>query len=631
MGSLYNDQQIFSNPLNPPLHCTNTRHAMTRPHHHLHPPTVVAPAQKAVSLIWGREHQSKLQVLMTQRSSQARFAPGAYVFAGGKVDEDDHTYAAHYAKLHAHHQAQSHENSLTPYRARTEQTHEHLSQAAAALRESFEEVGLVLVRNKTGHLLSASEVWGPGGLRQEQPLYEQLSVRDWHLALDHLYVMCHWVTDRDLPIRFDVPFLWAQAPHDQDPQVTGDEQVNAVWLEPQQALKGYQAKSLHMVYPTLKTLKRLEAFVSCDSVLEACQNNLAWFSSTPRGGFVTGQETRYMEHEGPYGELALVCPEGQLKHSLDWQSDAPVSLLKNLHRLTAPNPGLMTGPGTNTYIVGTRASGFIVIDPGPAEAQHLERICLFTQGDIRAIVCTHSHADHSPGAKPLQAMCAGTPPVMGLSSRSTAKDSHYFVADHELSMHERIRVIDGMSNSEGLQVSLDGDTALNNAACSHTLRVIHTPGHAANHLCLVLEEEGILFSGDHILNGSTTIVDPPDGCMSAYLDSLDVLHAICEQGDIEFIAPAHGHVMGNYRGAPHGPLQIITQLKNHRLKREAKIKTVMLAHPSDSLNEWVKRAYDDVPERLWPAAMRSLTAHVKRLLELGMDMTPSPEVMKALK
>ena len=126
MGSLYNDQQIFSNPLNPSLHCTNTRHAMTRPHHHLHPPTVVAPAQKAVSLIWGREHQSKLQVLMTQRSSQARFAPGAYVFAGGKVDEDDHTYAAHYAKLHAHHQAQSHENSLTPYRARTEQTHERV-------------------------------------------------------------------------------------------------------------------------------------------------------------------------------------------------------------------------------------------------------------------------------------------------------------------------------------------------------------------------------------------------------------------------------------------------------------------------------------------------------------------------
>ncbi|REN21426.1 MBL fold metallo-hydrolase, partial [Mycobacterium tuberculosis] len=76
----------------------------------------------------------------------------------------------------------------------------------------------------------------------------------------------------------------------------------------------------------------------------------------------------------------------------------------------------------------------------------------------------------------------------------------------------------------------------------HTLRVIHTPGHAANHLCLVLEEDGLLFSGDHILNGSTTVVDPPDGDMSAYLDSLDALDAACEAGGIEFILPAHGYV-----------------------------------------------------------------------------------------
>ena len=624
---------------------------MTRPHHHLHPPTVIAPAQKAVSLIWGRQHQNNLQVLMTQRSNQARFAPGAYVFAGGKLDPEDEIYAVHYAKCHSkchskphaelnnkdnsqelpqHNSSSPSSHSTSPYPIRSEQTQEHLSLAAAALRESFEEVGLVLVRDNKGALLSASEVWGSKGLRQELPLYQQLQARDWHLALDSLYVMCHWVTDRDLPIRFDVPFLWAQAPHDQVPRVTGHEQVNAVWLQPQEALKAYQAKTLHMVYPTLKTLKRLESFESCDQVLQACQHNQAWFSSTPRGGFVTGQETRYMEHEGPYGELALVCPEGQLKHSLDWQSDAPVPLLKNLHRLTAPNPGLMTGPGTNTYIVGTRASGFIVIDPGPPEAQHLERICLFTQGDIRAIVCTHSHADHSPGAKPLQAMCAGTPPIMGLSSKPTAKENHYFVADHELSMHERIRVIDGSSPGESLEASLHPGNDHEGSRATHTLRVIHTPGHAANHLCLVFEEEGILFSGDHILNGSTTIVDPPDGCMSAYLNSLDVLHAVCEQDRIEFIAPAHGHVMGNYHGAPHGPQHIITQLKNHRLKREAKIKAVMLAHPNDSLNEWVKWAYDDVPERLWPAAMRSLTAHVKRLLELGLDMVPHPDVLKAL-
>jgi glyoxylase-like metal-dependent hydrolase (beta-lactamase superfamily II)/8-oxo-dGTP pyrophosphatase MutT (NUDIX family) len=607
---------------------------MTRPHHRLHVPTAVAPAQNAVSLIWGREQSGQLQVLMTQRSSLARFAPGAYVFAGGKIDEADQDYAKSYL-LHSQAKPAQRKDpghaSTSPYHVRPEQTLEHLTQAAAALRESFEEVGLLLVRDAQGSKVSGSQVWGPQGLLQHQSLYPQLRARDWHLALDALYVMCHWVTDRDLPIRFDVPFLWAQSALDQTPQVTGGEQVNAVWLEPQDALKRYQAKTLHMVYPTLKTLQRLEGFADCQSVLDACRGNQAWFSSTPRGGFVSGQETRHMEQEGPYGELALVCPEGQLKHSLDWQSDAPVALLKNLHRLTAPNPGLMTGPGTNTFIVGTRASGFIVIDPGPALAQHLERICQFTQGDIRAIICTHSHADHSPGAKPLQAMCEVAPTIMGLKSQETAKPSHHFVPEHELSMHERIRLVDGMSGAHGLQVSLDAGAANSaEAATSHTLRVIHTPGHAANHLCLVFEEEGLLFSGDHILNGSTTIVDPPDGCMTAYLNSLDTLLAVCDSDAIEFIAPAHGHVMGNYQGTPHGPKQIITHLKNHRLKREAKIKAVMLARPLDSLSEWVKSAYDDVPERLWPAAERSLTAHVKRLLELGLDMVPTPEVLKAL-
>ena len=605
---------------------------MTRRHHHLHAPTAVAPAQHAVSLVWGRDHAKRFEVLMTQRSSQARFAPGAYVFAGGKLDEADHDYAQRYlAQARSGSRPSSPPDKVAAYPFRPDQTLAQLSQAAAALRESFEEVGLVILNDAHGKRLSGEDIWGPKGLEQHRPLYPQLSARNWHLALESLYVMCHWVTDRDLPIRFDVPFLWAQAPLDQTPQVTGGEQVNAVWLEPQEALKRYHAKTLHLVYPTLKTLQRLERFTSSEAVSEACSDNQAWFSSTPRGGFVSGQETRYMEHEGPYGELALVCPEGQLKHSLDWQSDAAVPLLKNLHRLTAPNPGLMTGPGTNTYIVGSRASGFIVIDPGPALAQHLERVCLFTQGDIRAIVCTHSHADHSPGAKPLQAMCARTPPILGLSSQATARDAHYFVAERELSMNERLQLVDGLPAETGLHIFLNGEGgSVEKEATSHTLRVIHTPGHAANHLCLVLEEEGILFSGDHILNGSTTIVDPPDGCMTAYLNSLDTLSALCESDHLEFIAPAHGHVMGNYRGAPHGPAQIIAQLKNHRLKREAKIKDVMLAHPDKSLNDWVKWAYDDVPERLWPAAMRSLTAHVKRLLEMGLEIHPSPELLKAL-
>ena len=141
---------------------------------------------------------------------------------------------------------------------------------------------------------------------------------------------------------------------------------------------------------------------------------------------------------------------------------------------------------------------------------------------------------------------------------------------------------------------------------THTLKVVFTPGHAANHLCLVLLEDGLLFSGDHVLNGSTTVVNPPDGEMTAYLDSLDALTAACSEHAIHFILPAHGYVLSDAPGA-------IAQLRAHRLKREAKVLRVMQAEPDGSLDDWVKLAYDDVPTRLWPVAKRSLLAHVQRL------------------
>ena len=140
----------------------------------------------------------------------------------------------------------------------------------------------------------------------------------------------------------------------------------------------------------------------------------------------------------------------------------------------------------------------------------------------------------------------------------------------------------------------------------HSLKVLHTPGHAANHLCLALLEDGLLFSGDHVLNGSTTVVNPPDGGMTDYLDSLDLLAAECRTHQLEFILPAHGYVLGFAE-------QAIAQLKAHRLKREAKVIAAMRALPHGTLEDWVAHAYDDVHERLWPVAARSLQAHVDRI------------------
>jgi recombination protein RecT len=125
-----------------------------------------------------------------------------------------------------------------------------------------------------------------------------------------------------------------------------------------------------------------------------------------------------------------------------------------------------------------------------------------------------------------------------------------------------------------------------------------------------LEEDGLLVSGDHVLNGSTTVIDPPDGHMGDYLNSLDKLSALCTQYHVEFILPAHGYVLGNEWGQPHSALDCIARLKAHRLARDAKVRRAMQALPHGKAEDWLPLAYDDVAPQLWPVAMRSLLAHI---------------------
>jgi recombination protein RecT len=330
--------------------------------------------------------------------------------------------------------------------------------------------------------------------------------------------------------------------------------------------------------------------------------------SAARTGMIAGLATQMLQHDTAYGELALRNPDGRPPYPpLDWQSAEPVHLLRNVMRLTAPNPGFMTGPGTNSYLVGDANTGFIAIDPGPADPDHIARLWHAamhpdgTGGNIAMIICTHSHPDHAPGAQPLQTLCAHKPPIVGLPSAATARAASAFLPDRMLQNQERIALI-----PRGL------DT---NFAPKHTLLAIHTPGHAANHVCLLLLEDGLLFSGDHILNGSTTVIDPPDGHMTDYLESLDTLLAACNLHDVHFILPAHGHVLG---GSLVDATGAISHLKAHRLKREAKIAAVVAKYPDASVDEWLPLAYDDVAPRVWPVAKRSLLAHLERLQAMNM-------------
>ena len=535
----------------------------------IYPQREPAPTRSAATVLLLRDGPEGIEVLMTRRSMTASFAPGAYVFPGGGVDVSD-------AASHGH------------ARRRPGQSVLHLTQAIAAIRESFEELGVLLARRADGSEPTTQDI---AAVDRKDAFSSQCASLGLILAADEVFVLAHWITDRDLPRRFDVPFLVARMPLGQEPVADETEQFEPVWVRPGDALQRHESGSFFIIFPTIRTLQRLQAFATVDAVLQACAvNEQPLWTSCPRAGLLGDKEARYMEHEHPYGELHLVSPDGQIVHQLAWQTERPVALLKNVMRLTAPNPGAMTGPGTNSYLVGDTATGFLVIDPGPADPEHLQRLHRAAGGDIRMIVCTHSHPDHSPGAKPLQALCSVPPPIFGLPSAATARVGSQFTPDQTLAEHQL------------LVLSAPGAGPDH----THTLKVMHTPGHAANHLCLVLIEDGLLFSGDHILNGSTTVIDPPDGDMTHYLDSLDKLAAASTEHQIDFILPAHGYVLGPAADA-------IAQLKAHRLRREAKIIRVMQNLPHGTMDDWVAQAYDDVPPRMWNWAKRSLLAHVQRI------------------
>ncbi len=256
-----------------------------------------------------------------------------------------------------------------------------------------------------------------------------------------------------------------------------------------------------------------------------------------------------------------------------------VEIAPDVRRLTAPNPGVMTGPGTNSYILGN--DELALIDPGPDLDAHRDALLQVVGRKLRWILCTHTHRDHSPLARALknatgaQVLGYGTVPDDGRQDETFAPD----------------------------RALRDGDVV----NCGvYRLRAVHTPGHASNHLCYLLEDRGVLFTGDHVMQGSTVVISPPDGDMQAYLDSLEKLLAL----EIGAFAPGHGHVIET-------PQAEVKKLIAHRLNREQKIFAALQKAGTVTLEELVRTAYDDVPERIHHVALRSLHAALIRLERLG--------------
>lgn len=244
-----------------------------------------------------------------------------------------------------------------------------------------------------------------------------------------------------------------------------------------------------------------------------------------------------------------------------------------VRRIVADNPGHMTGPGTNTYLVGI--DEIVVIDPGPDDPGHLDAIAGCGGDRIRWIVCTHTHIDHFPG-------------VAGLKARTGAE---------VLAFDAR----DGLEIDRALR---DGDRI---EATEFVLRAIHTPGHASNHLCFLLEQERMLFSGDHIMEGSTVVIRPPDGDMEAYLRQLDRLKALRPR--LRSIAPGHGYLIEQ-------PLAKIDEYLQHRAMREQQIVDLLQTTGPTTIDAIVAKLYTETPEELLPMAAGTVWAH---LIKLGQE------------
>ena len=249
-------------------------------------------------------------------------------------------------------------------------------------------------------------------------------------------------------------------------------------------------------------------------------------------------------------------------------------LAPGVRRLLAPNPSMMTGPGTNTYLFGV--AEIAVIDPGPEIDAHIDGIIEAAGAPVRWVLVTHTHPDHSPGAMALAARTGAA--VLGRPAPEHGPQDRSFRPTRLLG---------------------DGD-ALETG--EFTLEAVHTPGHASNHLCFRHAATNWLVTGDQVIDGSTVVINPPDGDMSAYIESLERLRAM----NCDALLPGHGDRIVD-------PARAIERIIEHRLLRESRVLAAVRQHPRLTPHELVPHVYQDVSPHLFPLAERSLLAHLLKL------------------
>ncbi len=546
---------------------------MNKPQPHVKP-------RPAATIILARNSADGVEVLMMQRTTAVDFATGMHVFPGGAVDPTDH-----------HPEIASLCVDLDDARASQMLGIEQggLAYWIAAIRECFEESGLMLGYRAERELvrLQGEDADRLAKLRLEMAqnkltFADILKAEQFRAATDRIAYYSHWITQAGRPKRYDTRFFVAQAPEGQTAEQDNHETVGQVWVRPEQAIEMNKAGTIELMFPTIKTLESLTPFKEVEELLEYSRMPkpkvlIAPFTATARDG----KQHILIPGDFAYTEVRKIDPENKGTAQSFIEPGQPVAIGERITRVTAANPGMMTGPGTNTYLIGDAQTGVAVIDPGPLLDEHIQNILNAATGPIKWILCTHTHIDHSPAAKSIKEKTGAQ--IYGRPAPAFPNQDQTFAPDYVVT-HDQVLNIAGT-----------------------TLRVIHTPGHASNQVCFLLEEQGMLFTGDHIMQGSTVVINPPDGNMAQYLESLKLI----TKYSINYLAPGHGFLMTNTN-------EIVERLIIHRMGRENKVLAGLRASGQPlPLEELVKHAYSDTDPRLHKVAMRSLQAHLDKLLSEG--------------